>query len=66
MAGVGAVRPAVRVEGSGLIFADDFTPDDLTKQAAALMNMNGWRTFSDGNAAFDQLMSAVLETTTMK
>jgi hypothetical protein len=28
--------------------------------------MNGWRTFSDGNVAFDQLMSAVLANTTMK
>jgi len=66
VAGVGAVRPAARIEGPGLIFADNVTPDDLTKQAAALMDMNGWRTFSDGNAAFDQLMSTVLATTTMK
>jgi len=66
VAGAGAVRPAARIEGPGLIFADNFTPDDLTKQAAALMDMNGWRTFSDGNVAFDQLMSAVLATTTMK
>lgn len=66
VAGVGAVRPAARIEGPGLIFADNFTPDDLTKQAAALMDMNGWRTFSDGNVAFDQLMSAVLANTTMK
>jgi len=66
VAGAGAVRPAARIEGPGLIFADNFTPDDLTKQAAALMDMNGWRTFSDGNVAFDQLMSTVLATTTMK
>ena len=66
VAGAGRVRPAARVEGPGLAFAADFSPDDLTAQATALMDMNGWRTFSDGNAAFDQLMSTVQQTTTMK
>ena len=66
VAGAGAVRPAARIEGPGLTFADDVTPDDLTDQAAALMDMNGWRTFSDGNAAFDQLMAAMLDATTTK
>ena len=66
VAGAGRVRPAARVEGPGLAFAADFSPDDLTAQATALMDMNGWRTFSDGNAAFDQLMSTVQQTTTTK
>ncbi len=66
VAGAGAVRPAARIEGPGLIFTDEITPDDLTNQAGALMDMMDWRTFSDGNAAFDQLMSAVLDNTPMK
>ncbi|HEY1071904.1 SDR family NAD(P)-dependent oxidoreductase [Brevundimonas sp.] len=66
VAGVGAVRPAARVEGTGLIFADEFTPDDLAKQADPLMDLTNWKSFSDGNAAFDQLMAAVLETTITK
>ena len=66
VAGAGAVRPAARIEGPGLIFADDFTPGDLADQAGALMDLNGWRSFGDGNAAFDQLMAAVLEHTTTK
>ncbi|HAL07804.1 MAG TPA: short-chain dehydrogenase, partial [Brevundimonas sp.] len=66
VAGAGAVRPAARIEGPGLIFTDEITPDDLKNQAGALMDMMDWRTFSDGNAAFDQLMSAVLDNTPMK
>lgn len=66
VAGAGAVRPAARVEGSGLIFTADFTPDDLARQAVDLMQMNDWRSFSDGNAAFDQLMAAVLEKIAVK
>lgn len=60
VAGAGRVRPAARIEGPGLTFADDFGPGDLAAHAAALMDLNGWETFTDGNAAFDQLMAALL------
>lgn len=63
VAGAGRVRPAARVEGTGLAFAADFAPDDLAAHAAALMDLNGWETFTDGNAAFDQLMAAPLAPT---
>lgn len=59
VAGAGAVRPAARIEGAGLIFSAAPTPDELSAQAAALMELNGWKTFSDGNAAFDQLMETI-------
>lgn len=60
VAGAGRVRPAARVEGPGLAFDAAFGPADLTAHAAALMDLNGWETFTDGNAAFDQLMAAPL------
>lgn len=63
VAGVGRVRPAARVEGPGLAFDAAFGPDDLAAHAAALMDLNGWETFTDGNAAFDQLMAARLTPT---
>lgn len=59
VAGAGAVRPAARIEGPGLIFPAAPTPDELSAQAAALMELNGWKAFSDGNAAFDQLMETI-------
>jgi hypothetical protein len=66
VAGAGRVRPAARIEGPGLAFAADFAPDDLTAHAAALMDLHGWKTFTDGNAAFDQLMAAPLSMTPSK
>lgn len=66
VAGAGRVRPAARIEGPGLAFAADFAPDDLSAHAAALMDLHGWQTFTDGNAAFDQLMAAPLTTTASK
>lgn len=60
VAGAGRVRPAARIEGPGLAFADVFGPGDLAAHAAALMDLNDWETFTDGNAAFDQLMAAPL------
>jgi NAD(P)-dependent dehydrogenase (short-subunit alcohol dehydrogenase family) len=66
VAGAGRVRPAARVEGPGLSFDADFDPDDLAAHAAALMDLHGWSTFTDGNAAFDQLMAAPLTTTASK
>lgn len=61
--GAGVVRPAVRIEGAGLVFPDAPTPDDLSTQAAALMQLNEWKTFSDGNAAFEHLMEATSKAT---
>lgn len=58
VAGAGVVRPAARIEGPGLVFSDAPSPDELSAQAAELTALDGWRTFSDGNAAFDQLMEA--------
>ncbi|WP_341018946.1 SDR family NAD(P)-dependent oxidoreductase [Brevundimonas diminuta] len=66
VAGAGRVRPAARIEGPGLAFAADFAPDDLAAHAAALMDLHGWTTFTDGNAAFDQLMAAPLSPTPSK
>lgn len=66
VAGAGRVRPAARIEGPGLAFAADFAPDDLSAHAAALMDLHGWTTFTDGNAAFDQLMAATLPPTPSK
>lgn len=59
VAGAGAVRPAIRIEGTGLLFPDAPTLDDLSAQATALMQLNEWNSFGDGNAAFEHLMEAV-------
>lgn len=59
VAGAGAVRPAIHIEGTGLLFPDAPTLDDLSAQATALMQLNEWNSFGDGNAAFEHLMEAV-------
>lgn len=63
VAAAGAVRPAARIEGAGLTFSGAPTPDELSAQVAALMELNGWKTFSDGNAAFEQLMATMPQKT---
>ena len=57
VAGAGVVRPAIRVEGRGLSFGLDYSLEDLASQEAQLMDMSEWKTFADGQIAFDQLMS---------
>lgn len=57
-AGAGRVRPAARVEGRGLAFAEGFGPEDLTRNVVTLMQPAGWTTFAEGNAAFDHLMTS--------
>lgn len=59
-AGAGRVRRAIRIEGRGLRFADGFGPSDLAANVQALMEMDGWTTFDEGQASFAHLMSADL------
>ncbi len=57
VAGAGRVRPAARVEGPGLAFPAGFTPADMAADTVALMDLQGWKTFTEGNAAFEDLMT---------
>ncbi len=59
-AGAGRVRRAIRAEGRGLRFPDGFAPSDLASNARALMDMDGWSTFDEGQASFAHLMAADL------
>lgn len=57
-AGAGRVRPASRVEGRGLAFAEGSGPEDLQRNVETLMQLDGWTTFAEGNAGFEHLMTA--------
>lgn len=59
-AGAGKVRRAARIEGPGLEFLPGYGPDDLATHADALLSLDGWTTFDEGQAGFDHLMAADL------
>lgn len=56
-AGAGGVRLAARVEGSALWFEDGFGPADLNGRLDEMRSTAGWRDYTDGMAAFEQLMA---------
>ena len=59
-AGAGRVRRAARIEGRGLEFLPGYGPDDLAAHVDALLSLDGWATFDEGQAGFDHLMAADL------
>ncbi|WP_296169703.1 SDR family NAD(P)-dependent oxidoreductase [uncultured Brevundimonas sp.] len=59
-AGAGKVRRAARIEGEGLEFLLGYGPDDLAAHAEALLSLDGWSTFAEGQAGFDHLMATDL------
>lgn len=59
-AGAGKVRRAARIEGQGLEFLPGYGPDDLAAHAEALLSLDGWSTFAEGQAGFDHLMATDL------
>ncbi len=58
--GAGRVRRAARVEGRGLEFLPGYGPADLAAHVEALLSLDGWTTFDEGQAGFDHLMAADL------
>lgn len=63
-AGAGKVRRAVWIEGQGLEFLPGYGPRDLAAHAEALLSLDGWSTFAEGQAGFDHLMATDLPTVT--
>lgn len=63
-AGAGKVRRAARIEGQGLEFLPGYGPRDLAAHAEALLSLDGWSTFAEGQAGFDHLMATDLPTVT--
>lgn len=59
VAGAGRVRPAFRVEGRGLVLKSGESPETLTARTRELMQAEGWASFANGNAAFDDLMASL-------
>lgn len=59
-AGAGRVRRAARVEGRGLEFLPGYGPADLATHAEALLSLDDWTTFDEGQAGFNHLMAADL------
>ncbi|MGV9009915.1 SDR family NAD(P)-dependent oxidoreductase [Brevundimonas sp.] len=59
-AGAGRVRRTARVEGRGLEFLPGYGPADLAAHAEALLSLDDWTTFDEGQAGFDHLMAADL------
>ncbi|WP_297801191.1 SDR family NAD(P)-dependent oxidoreductase [uncultured Brevundimonas sp.] len=57
VAGCGTVRRAARIEGPGIHYEGDFSPEDLTRDLEALTDISAWKTFGDGQIAFEDLMA---------
>uniref|UniRef100_UPI0025BEFF91 SDR family NAD(P)-dependent oxidoreductase n=1 Tax=unclassified Brevundimonas TaxID=2622653 RepID=UPI0025BEFF91 len=55
--GCGTVRRAARIEGPGIHYPGDFSPEQLNHDLDRLMDITTWKTFSDGQVAFEDLMA---------